>query len=496
MDLTHRFTSPEDTTRFAARLAPHLGPGDVILLSGGIGAGKTHFARSLIQARLAAQGFAEDVPSPTFTLVQTYDDGLSEIWHADLYRLTHPDEVEELGLIDAFTDAICLVEWPDRLGELLPETALAIDLSATDTPNERTLHLTGPDTWSDRITAALHESPPMTDRSALIPAFLDRAGWGAATRATLAGDASNRRYERLRLGDKTAVLMDAPPEKGEDTRPFIRLAEHLLSLGLSAPAILARDTDKGLLLIEDLGDGLFARLVKADPAIEETLYFEAVEALIALHAHPAPTWVPDYGAETMTNVAGLAWDWYAKGITGQTTGRDDAQTALGKLLHEVTTDPVLVLRDYHAENLLWLPDRNGVARVGQLDFQDAGAGHPAYDLISLTEDARRDVSPDLAARMIDHYVTRTGQDPEGFTLAAATCAAQRNLRILGVFARLSMHFGKASYVDLIPRVWDHLQRNLTHPRLADLRAACASLPAPSPENLQILRDKCGTIPTL
>ncbi len=157
MNLTHRFPSPEATSRFAAALAPLLAPGDVLLLSGGIGAGKTHFARALIQTRLAAAGLVEDIPSPTFTLIQTYEDGQGELWHADLYRLTHPDEVEELGLIDAFADAICFVEWPDRLGELLPDTALAIDLTTTDTPGERLARITGPSAWTDRIESALND---------------------------------------------------------------------------------------------------------------------------------------------------------------------------------------------------------------------------------------------------------------------------------------------------------------------------------------------------
>lgn len=156
MTLTRTFTTPEDTATFARALAPRLAAGDVVLLSGSIGAGKTHFARSLIQARLAAAGMMEDVPSPTFTLVQTYDDGSEEIWHADLYRLTHPDEVEELGLIDAFTDAICLVEWPDRLGDLAPPGALSLSFSATDTPGTRTLTATGTDRWLSLLNEALN----------------------------------------------------------------------------------------------------------------------------------------------------------------------------------------------------------------------------------------------------------------------------------------------------------------------------------------------------
>lgn len=335
----------------------------------------------------------------------------------------------------------------------------------------------------------------MTDRPHLINDFLTRAGWGTARRAPLAGDASNRRYERLSLDGEPAVLMDAPPEKGEDIRPFIRVARHLLAQGLSAPGILAQDTSHGFLLLEDLGDGLYARLMEAAPSCEEALYIEAIEALISLHDQPAPAWAPDYGPQTMTRVAGLAWDWYATGISDSSEGRDAALAELGMRLAQTASDPVLVLRDYHAENLLWLPDRDGIARVGQLDFQDAGAGHRAYDLMSLAEDARRDVDPALAERLIAHYARRTRLDPDSFRSAAATCAAQRNLRILGVFARLSLHFGKPQYVDLIPRVWNLLQRDLEHPDLAGLRDLCA-LPEPTQANLQILRDKCGTIPTL
>lgn len=332
----------------------------------------------------------------------------------------------------------------------------------------------------------------MADRATLIADFLTRAGWGNAKRAPLAGDASTRRYERLSSSGESAVLMDAP---GGDLHPFLRVARNLSDLGLSAPQILAQDTTQGLLLLEDFGDALYARLVEAAPSCEEALYIEAVEVLVALHAHPAPAWAPDFGPATMTEAIAPAWDWYAKGITGSAQGLAAAQAELGVLLAETASDPVLILRDYHAENLFWLPDRAGIARVGLIDFQDALAGPRAYDLVSLTEDARRDVDPALADRLITHYATRTAQDPDQFRLAAAVCAAQRNLRILGVFARLSLHFGKPHYVDLIPRVWGLLQRDLAHPRLARLRALC-QLPEPTPDNLQLLRDKCGTIPTL
>lgn len=335
----------------------------------------------------------------------------------------------------------------------------------------------------------------MVDRSTLITDFLTRSGWGSAKRTALAGDASSRRYERLTANGECAVLMDAPPDTGADIRPFTRVARHLDALGLSVPRILAEDAIHGLLLLEDFGDGLYARLMKAAPSCEEALYIEAVEVLITLHGQPAPAWAPDFGPVAMTDAVAPAWDWYAKGISESTAGRDAAQAELGALLAETAGNPVLLLRDYHAENLFWLPDREGTARVGLIDFQDACAGHPAYDLISLTEDARREVDPAMAARLIDHYCGRTGHDPAWFRLAAVTCAAQRNLRILGIFARLSLHFGKPHYVDLIPQVWNLLQRDLSHPRLARLRDLCI-LPEPTPDNLQILRDKCGTIPTL
>ena len=335
----------------------------------------------------------------------------------------------------------------------------------------------------------------MTDRAASISAFLDGIGWGAATRRNLAGDASNRRYERLDLNGTPAVLMDAPPDKGEDVRPFIRIGGHLKAIGLSPPEILAQDEELGFLLLEDLGDDLFARLLETDPSQELPLYLAATDALIDLHAAPLPS-APDYGPETMSDYACLATDWYAFGATGN---RDTAatQTLRAAMLTAFDALPawsaVLVLRDYHAENLLWLSERQGSARVGLLDFQDAGIGHPAYDLMSLARDARREVSPATCEAMMARYVDATGYDAEGFARACATVSAQRNLRILGVFARLSLHFGKAHYVDFIPRVWGYVQRNLDDPALAPLADVLRpALPAPTPEFLKDLKARCAT----
>lgn len=345
----------------------------------------------------------------------------------------------------------------------------------------------------------------MTRRAAQIAQFLESVGWGTAARAPLAGDASNRCYERLRKADGArAVLMDAPPDRGEDTRPFTRIARHLSGLGLSAPAILAEDSTEGLLLLEDLGDDLFARVIAAGAADETVLYTAAVDALVALHRQPPPADLPPYDPALMTEKAALAGQWYAGG-SADPAAPDQTHPAaraiadtIGPLLEAHASEArVLVQRDYHAENLLWLPQREGVARVGLLDFQDALAGHPAYDLVSLLEDARRDVPPALQEAMLEHYIAATGSDPWTFRRAYALLGAQRNLRILGVFARLSLHFGKPHYVDLISRVWAHLLHDLDHPHLAPLAEVVGStLPPPDISRLDRLRARCATVPTL
>ena len=335
----------------------------------------------------------------------------------------------------------------------------------------------------------------MPDRNA--SAFLGLHGWNTAARTTVAGDASNRRYDRLTTGDGArAILMDAPPAKGEDVRPFIAVTGLLRAQGLSAPRILAADTDAGFLLLEDLGDDLLARVIATDPSLEHTLYAAATDVLIHLHRAPPPD-LPPYDAATMTPLAALAFDWYGAGASDQSVTQAKAKfeaacaAALGPLDGHLTA---LIQRDYHAENLLWLPDRDGVARVGLLDYQDAMRGHPAYDLVSILQDARRDVSGDIADQMITRYVTATGTDRAGFETAYALLGMQRNMRIIGVFARLSMAYGKPHYVDLIPRVWDHLMTNLRHPALADIAPLIIGpLPRPTPDILHNLRDKCGSV---
>lgn len=323
-------------------------------------------------------------------------------------------------------------------------------------------------------------------------AFLQSTTWSSAGRTLVAGDASNRRYERLHRAGETAIFMDAPPEKGEDVGPFIAIAEYLSGIGLSAPKILEKDEGGGFLILEDLGDDLYARVVAQDPSLENLLYTTAVDALVVLHRAAAPD-LQLYDPNLMTELAATAFTFYKAGIIG---ADEPAETTAFKrtfkwLLSELTDgDAVLVQRDYHAENLLWLGDREGVARVGMLDFQDAMLGHPAYDLVSVLQDARRDVPPDTEERMIQHYLGRTGFNEEAFRAAYAALGAQRNLRIIGVFARLSLNIGKTHYVDLIPRVWGLLMRDLQHPALADIAPMIRkALPEPTPQNLAKLKSE-------
>ena len=328
--------------------------------------------------------------------------------------------------------------------------------------------------------------------------FIARAGWSDARISPLAGDASNRRYDRLTLPDGThAVLMDAPSVRGENIRPFVQIASFLTGIGLSAPRILAQDEASGFLLLEDLGDDLFARLLETKPEREEVLYAAAVDALSHLHRADPPD-LPRYDAQTTTQLAALAFDWYQFGATGQAqkAARADFVDAFVNLSLPLDTHPpVLIQRDYHAENLLWLPHRAGPARVGLLDFQDAMLGHSAYDLVSILQDARRDVSKQLEQAMISRFLDQNPQDRDIFRASYALLGLQRNLRILGVFARLSMRNGKAQYVDLIPRVWAHVKTNLKHPALSAIVPILEdALPSPTPDILNLLRSKCATYP--
>ena len=333
----------------------------------------------------------------------------------------------------------------------------------------------------------------MADRAAAASLFLARAGWGTAVRQHLAGDASDRRYERLRAGAATAVLMDNPPGGADDPAAFVAMARHLRDLGLSAPEVRVADTEAGFLLLEDLGDDLYARLLQADPLREVELYAPAVDVLCHLQAAPAPGGLPNFSAADWAKAAGFALEWYAFAAMGERPVQGSFLAALEAALRAHADGPhVLILRDYHAENLLWLPGRKGLARVGILDFQLGQLGQPGYDLVSLLQDARRDVAVATEAAMIARFVAATGVEAEAFAAHYAVLGAQRALRILGIFARLCLVAGKPGYLPLIPRVWEQLQRNLAHPALADLRAICQDvLPDPTPETLSRIASQCS-----
>ena len=304
----------------------------------------------------------------------------------------------------------------------------------------------------------------------LAPAFLDAAGWGGAEIAPLAGDASFRRYFRVHhpaLG--AAVLMDAPPEH-EDSRPFIAIAEHLDAQGLRAPRILHRDLEAGLLLLEDFGDRRVAPVLARDAEGERSIYEAAVDTLVDLHRAPLPQGVGAYDEAILLREVELFTDWYLPAL-GQDAVDREGFTAAWKeawpgLLARSVAHPVLVLRDYHADNLMLLED----GRLGLLDFQDALAGHAAYDLVSLLQDARRDVAPALERAMREHFIERSGiEDAETFRADYELVGAQRNVKILGIFTRLWKRDGKAHYLDFQPRMWGLVERNLAHPALAPVK---------------------------
>jgi len=337
----------------------------------------------------------------------------------------------------------------------------------------------------------------MSDRMVLANQFLSQSGWGNAVQTHLAGDASNRSYLRLTNSGtgETAVLMDAPPKSGENIRPFVAITTHLTGLGLSPPRILAQDEQQGFLLIEDLGDALFARLINDNPDMEQALYRAAVDVLIQLHQHPAPDGLLDYTPAVMAKYISPVFEWYHPAAPDEISAiTTEIETVLTTYC---TAHPVMALRDYHAENLLWLPDRVGTKCVGLLDYQDAVIAHPSYDLVSLLKDARRDVPAKIQSEMIDRYITATGTDPQTFRVAYCANGAQRNLRILGIFARLCLVAGKPDYIDLIPRVWGQLKQDLSHPALINLnRLVFTALPEPTVDILQRLKSKCTNPPTL
>jgi len=301
------------------------------------------------------------------------------------------------------------------------------------------------------------------------PRFLASCGWEGAEILPLAGDASFRRYFRVVAGDRSAVLMDAPPQH-EDVRPFVAVAEWLAEKGLTAPEILARDIEGGLLLLGDFGDWRLREYLDNDPSRERELYELATDVLVHLHRHEPMPGLPPHGLDQWLEELKLFTEWYCPTV-GLSVDGESYRIAWTEVLGSVAADglaPVTVLRDYHAENVMLVKDREGVAHFGLLDFQDALAGHPAYDLASMLEDARRDVPEAIERAMLDRYVTATGQG-EIFRRAYWALAAQRNTRILGVFTRLWKRDDKPHYTQFQPRMWGLLERDLAQPGLEPVR---------------------------
>ncbi len=305
--------------------------------------------------------------------------------------------------------------------------------------------------------------------------------WPGASVSLLAADASSRRYFRATQADgETRIVMDAPPETGEDTRPFIHVAKALLHAGLSAPRIFSHDVTRGFLLIEDFGDALFSKAIQSDPASEPILYTRACDAIYALRDVPTDG-LTEYAPDMMANFVAPMFDAYQmrNGTAPSQTARERINDLMLDALNRWTPDcTVMILRDFHADNLIWLPERTNEKSVGLLDFQDALIGHRAYDLASLIDDARRDVPDAIRDLSIQHFADIADIAPAVLKREVAVQGAQRNMRILGVFVSLAHTRSKPQYLDLLPRVWGHLMRNLAHPDLSDLRDAVTSTISP------------------
>jgi tRNA threonylcarbamoyl adenosine modification protein YjeE len=472
----------------ASRLALLLKAGDVVAISGPLGAGKTAFARALV-TRLGGEG---EVPSPTFALMQRYETPRLTLTHCDFYRL-EPSELDELGLEDAVAEGAVLIEWPERAASWMPGDQLEIAMDETATPATRRVVLTGHGSWEDRL-----------ERLRALSKFLSKMPYAEAGASYLQGDASTRSYARLTLPDRSAILMnsprqpDGPPIRdgkpysalvhlAEDVTPFVAVAGALRECGLSAPAIYAFDLDQGLLILEDLGDKVFGSEVGRGRSLAE-LWGPAVDVLVALaNRRPpdrlpieghAPYRLPGYDADAMLTEASLLIDWLWPALHGRETPealRAEFAALWQPVLAEAAkADPGWVLRDYHSPNLMWLAGREGLKRVGILDFQDALRGPLAYDLVSLLQDARLDVPEPLERELLDRYCAARGAQSQHFSSDQfvslyATLGAQRNSKILGIFARLAKRDGKRGYLANIPRVARYLERDLAHPALAELR---------------------------
>lgn len=490
------------TAHLMADLALLLRPGDVITLSGDLGAGKTSAARALIRYLASDDEF--EVPSPTFTLAQTYDLPPYPVLHADLYRINDASELEEIGLSPLPDGTLAVIEWPERAPEAMPPDRIDIALSHRPSlgSSARAAEITG-----------FGACAPVVARLIALRRFLNLSGYANSRRERVTGDASTRSYARLIQGGKPSILMNSPQRPdgpvlydgksysaavhlAESVKPFVAMAVALRERGYSAPAIYHADLDAGFLVLEDFGKASFVQGDPPAPNVER--YQIAVDMLASLHHEDLPHTValapkvdydiPPFDIDAMMVEVGLMIEWYLPDRGVELTGMMHADFILvwQQLLTRLEGAPTTwTLRDFHSPNLIWLEHRADTGRVGLLDFQDAVIGPPAYDLVSLLQDARIDVVGDIEIAMLARYVSarRTANpafDPAAFAEQYAIMSAQRNTRLLGTFARLNRRDGKPQYLRHQPRVWAYLQRALAHPALSGVKEWCiANMPPPA-----------------
>jgi N-acetylmuramate 1-kinase len=491
------------TAQLMADLALLIGPGDVITLSGDLGAGKTAAARALI--RYLAGDDALEVPSPTFTLAQSYDLPPFPLLHADLYRVNDARELEEIGLSPLPEGTVALIEWPERAPDALPQDRIDIALSHRPAlgSTARAAEITG-----------YGKAAAQVARLKALREFLAGGGYVEAKRGRMPGDASTRSYARLIRDNDVVILMNFPRRPdgpavydgksysaavhlAEDVKPFVAIAKGLSARGFSAPAIHHADLDAGFLITEDFGSVGFTDGDPPAPIAER--YEAATDVLAALHRDPLPeilplapqlTYaVPTFDTQALLVEAGLMLDWYLPDQGAELS--EDLRAEFVMIWRDLLTKPASAprtwtLRDFHSPNLIWLDDRPGIAKVGIIDFQDAVLGPAAYDLVSLLQDARIDVPEPLELALLTRYIkarraTDDTFDPPDFAELYAVMSAQRNTRLLGTFARLNRRDGKPQYLRHQPRIWTYLNRSLAHPMLARARAwYSANVPPPAP----------------
>jgi tRNA threonylcarbamoyl adenosine modification protein YjeE len=490
------------TAQLMADIALLVGPGDVITLTGDLGAGKTAAARSLI--RYLADDETIEVPSPTFTLVQGYELPPFPVLHADLYRIEDEGELEEIGLSPLPEATLVLIEWPERAPSALP--ADRIDIALTHRPalgsNARAADITG-----------YGKAAAQVARLEALRTFLDASGYLDATRRRMAGDASTRSYARLLRDDGVVILMNFPQRPdgaalydgksysaavhlAENVKPFVAIDAGLRAQGVSAPAIHHVDLDQGFLISEDFGNEGVIEGDPPRPIVER--YEAATDVLAALQGKALPQTlpladrtyaIPVFDIEAMLIEIGLMPEWYLpdRDATLSAEKRAEFFAMWRELLQKPLAAPrTWIIRDFHSPNLIWLAGRSGIERVGVIDFQDAVLGPQSYDVVSLLQDARIDVPENLELALLSRYIKarRAGDssfDPAGFAELYAIMSAQRNTRLLGTFARLNRRDGKPHYLRHQPRIWTYLQRSLAHPALAHLRDwYLANVPPPTP----------------